>query len=47
MWTIKTDINGVVLWDKTLLNGGHDEIGLGLELNDGCYLFEHKHILRR
>jgi gliding motility-associated-like protein len=39
MWTIKTDINGVVLWDKTLLNGGHDEIGLGLELNDGCYLF--------
>lgn len=39
MWSVKTDINGVVEWDKTLFNNGHDEIGLGMQLNDGCYLF--------
>ncbi len=39
MWAVKTDVNGIVEWDKTLLNDGHDEIGLGLQLNDGCYLF--------
>src|SRR4030095_17077235 len=29
-WVIKTDQNGIVLWDKTLLTYGHDEAGVAI-----------------
>ncbi|MEP7169044.1 MAG: T9SS type A sorting domain-containing protein [Bacteroidota bacterium] len=36
-WVIKTDINGIKQWDKTLHTGGHDEAGFAIQTSDGCY----------
>ncbi|MEO5570330.1 MAG: T9SS type A sorting domain-containing protein [Bacteroidia bacterium] len=36
-WIVKTDSIGNKLWDKTLFTLGHDEIGLAIQTNDGCY----------
>ncbi len=38
-WSVKIDANGNKVWDKTVLTGySHTEIGLGIQLVDGCYI---------
>ncbi|HRF75196.1 MAG TPA: gliding motility-associated C-terminal domain-containing protein [Chitinophagales bacterium] len=39
MWSLLIDNNGTVLWDKTIFTDSHEELGLGIQLQDGCYLF--------
>ncbi|MEP7168761.1 MAG: T9SS type A sorting domain-containing protein [Bacteroidota bacterium] len=36
-WVIKTDSSGNKQWDKTIFTTGHDENGLAIKTNDGCY----------
>lgn len=39
-WIVLVDSNGNKIWDKTIMTGyTHCELGLGVQLNDGCYLF--------
>ncbi len=37
-WIVKTDSNGYMDWDKTLLNG-YNETCYALQNNEGCYVF--------
>ncbi len=37
-WIVKTDSLGNKQWDKTLFTTGHDEQGLTVQLNDGCFV---------
>ncbi len=37
-WVVKTDSLGIILWDKTILTIGSDEIGLSFGTKDGCYV---------
>jgi PKD repeat protein len=37
-WVVKTDWNGVIQWDKTLLTDGYDTRSYAIQTNDGCYL---------
>ncbi len=36
-WVLKMDSLGNILWDKTIFSSGHQELGLALQTNDGCY----------
>ena len=36
-WIVKTDSLGIKQWDKTIFTTGHDEQGLAIQTNDGCY----------
>jgi hypothetical protein len=39
-WIVMVDSAGNKMWDKTILTGyTHCELGLGIQLNGGCYLF--------
>jgi len=38
-WIVKTDASGIKQWDKTVFAYGHDEMGLAIQTQDGCYLF--------
>ena len=38
-WMIKIDSIGNKQWDKTIFTLGHDEQGIGLPINNGCYVF--------
>ncbi len=37
-WILKTDSNGIKLWDKTILVDGEDEFAYPLESSPGCYV---------
>ena len=37
-WAVKTDSSGNVLWDKTVFTVAHDEYGIAIPTNDGCYV---------
>lgn len=37
-WIVKTDMHGNKQWDKTIFTNGHDEVGYGIQSNDGCYV---------
>ncbi|HNF71978.1 MAG TPA: hypothetical protein PLP34_06180, partial [Chitinophagaceae bacterium] len=37
-WVIKTNVQGMIEWDKTVLTGAEDECGYVLQSNDGCYV---------
>jgi PKD repeat protein len=39
-WIVLIDTNGNKVWDKTVFTGyTHTEMGFGIQLSDGCYLF--------
>jgi hypothetical protein len=38
VWVVKTDLNGVLQWEKTILTNGHDEGGFAIQSHDGCYV---------
>ncbi|MEO5675087.1 MAG: T9SS type A sorting domain-containing protein [Chitinophagales bacterium] len=39
-WIVLLDSAGNKIWDKTILTGyTHTELGMGIQLQDGCYLF--------
>jgi len=38
IWIVNIDTNGVKQWDKTFFTTGHDEGGLAVESNSGCYI---------
>ena len=38
IWVAKTDSLGNLIWDKTILEPGHDETGISIQTKDGCYL---------
>jgi hypothetical protein len=37
-WILKTDSNGVKMWDKTILVDGEDEFSYPIESSPGCYV---------
>jgi len=37
-WVVKTDSLANVVWDKTIFTYGHDEYGMAIQSEDGCYL---------
>jgi len=37
-WVVKTDSLGNLRWEKTIFTNGHDETGMALQTEDGCYL---------
>lgn len=38
IWMVNIDTNGVKLWDKTFFTTGHDEGGLAVQSQSGCYI---------
>lgn len=36
-WVVTIDTSGAVLWDKTILTNGHDELGTAIPVNDLCF----------
>lgn len=38
IWMVNIDSNGVKQWDKTFFTTGHDEGGLAVESQSGCYI---------
>ena len=37
-WVVKTDSLGIKQWDKTIFTDAHDEQGLAIQANDGCFV---------
>lgn len=36
-WIVKTDESGIKQWDKTIFLNDHNEDGVAIQTNDGCY----------